>query len=260
MYQADLFKDKVIIVTGGGSGIGYEISKQFLQLGAKVWITSRKEERLQKAQAELQAFGNCHYSIVDIRKNETLDELADKIKTEDGKLDILINNAGGQFFSPAEYISQKGWDAVINNNLNGSWYATYTMAKKLFIPQKNGIVVNIIANMFRGFPGMVHTGAARAGVDNFTKTLAVEWAKYKIRINAIAPGVIYTSGLDTYPDAVKKMTLEEVPKTIPMKRLGTAEDIAYMTLFLSSPMADYITGETIYVDGGHRLHGSMWEI
>src|ERR1043165_3742667 len=154
MFQSGLFKDKVALVTGGGSGIGFSIAKQLLELGATVIISSRKEERLKTAVEKLSAFGKVRYAVLDIREAEQIEQLAQSIKATEGKLDILVNNAGGQFPSPAEDISFKGWNAVINNNLNGTFYVTQTMAKHFFMPEKKGTTVNIIANMFRGFPGM----------------------------------------------------------------------------------------------------------
>ncbi len=256
MFKEDLFKDKIILVTGGGSGIGFDISKLFLQYGAYVFIASRKEERLQKAVEQLSEFGGCDYVVCDIREKENVENVAKSIKDKKGKLDILVNNAGGQFPSLAESISFNGWNAVINNNLNGTWYMTQTMSKSFFIPQKSGCIINIIANIFRGFPGMAHTGAARAGVDNLTKTLAVEWAKYHIRVNAVAPGLIFSSGFKNYPPEL----LEGMHKKIPMKRFGTTEEVGNLCLYLASPMADFITGETVYIDGGHRLWGDLFEI
>lgn len=256
MFQKDLYKGKVALVTGGGSGIGFAIAKQYLELGCKVYIASRKEEKLQKATEELSKFGECGYFICDIRDLETVKEIANKIKSQEGKLDILVNNAGGQFPSLAEDISENGWNAVVNNNLNGTWHMTQNMAKSFFIPQKEGIIVNIIANIYRGFAGMSHTGAARAGVDNLTKSLAVEWSKHNIRINSVAPGIIQSTGLKNYPPEL----VQGIAKTIPMKRLGTIDEVANLVSFLSCPLASYITGETIYVDGGQRLWGDMFEL
>ncbi|MEH0156180.1 SDR family oxidoreductase [Limibacter armeniacum] len=256
MFSKELLKDQTILVTGGGSGIGKAIAKACLQHGAQVIIASRKEEKLQTALEELQTYGQCRYIVCDIREPEMISKLATDIKEQEGKLDILVNNAGGQFPSRAEDISNNGWNAVINNNLNGTWLMTQTLAKTFFIPQKQGNVVNIIANIFRGFPGMVHTGAARAGVENMTKTLAVEWSPYNIRLNAVAPGIIKSTGLEQYPPEM----LKGLSDNIPMKRLGTTEEVANLCLFLGSPLAAYITGETIYIDGGQRLWGDVFKI
>ena len=255
MFAPNLFNGQTALVSGGGSGIGYAIAEQLLKLGARVIITSRKEEKLLAAAEKLKPYGPCRYVVCDIREPEQIEALAQNIKTHEGSLDILVNNAGGQFPSPAEDIAPKGWNAVITNNLNGTWYMTQILAKAFFIPQKHGSIVNIIANVFRGFPGMAHTGAARAGVENLGKTLAVEWSKHNIQVNAVAPGVIQSTGLEQYPPQL----LTGISDTIPAKRLGTTEEVAWLTVFLCSPMARYITGETVYVDGGQRLWGDLFK-
>jgi citronellol/citronellal dehydrogenase len=255
MFAQALLKNKIILITGGRSGIGFKTAASCLTYGATVYITSRNEEKLMVALEKLKEFGDCHAIAGDIRNIERVQEIADYIKEKSGRLDVLVNNAGGQFPSAAEDISHNGWNAVINNNLNGTWYMTQTMANTFFIPQKSGNIVNIIANIFRGFPGMVHTGAARAGVDNMTKTLAVEWSKYSININAIAPGIIKSTGLEQYPPEL----LKDVSDRIPLKRLGSTQEVADLTIFLMSPMASFITGETVYIDGGQRLWGDVFE-
>lgn len=252
MYQKDLFKGKIALVTGGRSGIGYGIAKQFLELGAKVFICSRKEVPLKIAAEALSAIGECHYHPCDIRKPEDIKVLAEKIKAVYGQLDILVNNAGGQFPSPAEMISEKGWAAVINNNLNGTFNVTVQMFKSFFQAQNSGVIVNITANVYRGFPGMAHTGAARAGVENLTKTLGQEWASFGVRINAIAPGTIESSGLDTYSPEIQKQ-FEEGRKANLMGRFGTVEDVANTTMFYASPLSAYISGTCLYVDGLEHL-------
>ena len=255
MFQKDLFKDKTALVTGGRSGIGFAIAKMLLGLGATVFIASRKEALLKEAADELSQFGPCDHLACDIRDTAKVAILAEAIKAKYGHLDILVNNAGGQFPMTAETISENGWNAVISNNLNGTFYVTKEMANTFFIPQKQGIIVNIIADIYRGFPGMAHTGAARAGVENLAKSLAVEWAKHHIRINNVAPGIIHSSGLKQYPVEL----MQGLEKKIPMKRLGTIEEVAYAALFLASPMAAFTTGETVYVDGGRRLSGEVFD-
>ena len=245
-----------MLVTGGGSGIGYAIARQFLQHGAEVFIGSRKAERIEKAVQELSAFGRVQGFALDIREPDQVEKIAGLIAEKAGKLDILVNNAGGQFPSPAADISPKGWQAVVNTNLNGTWFVTQAMAKHFFFPQNQGVVLSIVVNNYRGFPGMAHTGAARAGVMNLTKSLAVEWASRGVRLNCIAPGIIQSSGLENSPPEL----VADVARTIPMKRLGTMDEVAALTLFLASPAAAYMTGDTIYMDGGARLWGDIWEI
>jgi citronellol/citronellal dehydrogenase len=256
MYQTNLFEGKTVLVTGGGSGIGLAIARQFLACGAEVCIASRKQERLDQALTQLAPADRVYAVVADIREPEQVAQLAETIRARSGKLDVLINNAGGQFPSPAEDITPKGWQAVIQNNLNGTWFTTQQMAKTFFFEQKAGVVVTIVVNNFRGFPGMAHTGAARAGISNFTQSLAVEWANRGIRLNCIAPGIIQSSGLENYPPELT----EGIARTIPMKRLGTVDEVAALTLFLSSPLSSYMTGDTIYMDGGARLWGDIWQI
>ena len=255
MFQSDLFKGKTALVTGGGSGIGFEIVQQLLQLGAEVYIAGRKKERLEQAVAKLERFGSAVKAVVlDIRDTTNISQVADAIEAQSGHLDILINNAGGQFPSPAENITEKGWNAVINTNLNGTWFVTQEMAKRFFFKQKSGSIVNIVLDNFKGFPGMGHSAAARAGVMNLTQTLAIEWVNRGVRINCVAPGIILSSGLENYPPEM----VAGIEAKIPMKRLGTVQEVAELTLFLAH--SAYITGETVYIDGGKRLWGDMWEI
>lgn len=254
MYHSNLYQDQVVLVTGGRSGIGYDIAANFLRLGAKVFICSRKAEPLMEAKEELAKIGPCAAKACDIRKPEELEALADAIEQEYGRLDILINNAGGQFPSLAEYISDNGWAAVINNNLNGTFYASRIMANRFFIPQQKGSIVNIIVSMLRGVPGMAHTGAARAGVENLSKSLAQEWARFNVRINNVAPGIIISSGSDTYAEPVKAL-LDEMQNQNLMGRHGSMQEVSNAVLFLAGPLASYTSGTTLYVDGMDHLHG-----
>lgn len=256
MFAENTFEGKTVFVSGGGSGIGRSIAHQYLLSGARVLIASRKKERVEKACEELSKYGECHAFQLDIRQPEAVEKVVEDIKEKGWSVDILINNAGGQFPSPAESISPNGWNAVINTNLNGTFYMTRQFANEFFIPNKSGKVLNIIANIYRGFPGMAHTGAARAGVSNLSKTLSVEWARYNVQVNAIAPGVIRSTGLDQYPPEF----LKGITSKIPMKRLGEIHEVAYLTLFMTSPFSEYMTGQTVYLDGGQSLWGDIWEI
>jgi len=256
IYANGPFKDKVILVTGGRSGIGFDIASLYLVEGAKVIIVSRKKDLLKEAEEKLKSLGNISSMVCDIRETDHIDKLVEKIKTNFGRLDVLVNNAGGQFLSPAEDISEKGWNSVIKNNLSGTWYMMQKMANAFFIPQKSGSICNIILSIYKGFPGMAHSAASRAGVDNLTKTLAIEWSKYNIQINAIAPGYIHSTGLKNYP----QQFVDQLKSKVPVKRLGTTEEVAWLVSFLTGPYSKFITGETVYVDGGQRLWGDVYEL
>lgn len=258
VFRPDLFADKVVIVTGGGTGIGKTIARRFLELGAQVAIGSRKAENYEAAATELeQQTGRRPFThALDTRKPDMIEPFVRAVIEKFGRVDVLINNAGGQFPSPAETYSPNGWDAVIRNNLHGTWYMTQAVANQWMIPNGGGIVVNITACFWRGMPGIAHTSAARAGVTNLATTLSVEWARHKIRINNVAPGVILTEGLRVYPPEIIAQSRSQVP----MKRMGLPEEIAEAVAFLASPAAAYITGTTIAVDGGHAFWGDNWII
>jgi citronellol/citronellal dehydrogenase len=257
MYAPDLFRDQVAVVTGGGTGIGRATALMLARLGARVAIASRKQEHLDATAGELEAAagaGRFHHQTCDIRDPDQVAALVGAVLTRWGRIDLLVNNAGGQFPSPAENITPKGWEAVIRNNLNGTFYMTREVGARAMIPQKSGRIVNVIAQIYRGFPGMAHTGAARAGVENLTMSLAVEWAQHGITVNAVAPGVIQSSGTTRYPAEV----LELGRKATPLKRLGTETEVAESIGYLLS--AAFVTGATLCIDGGARLWGDIWQI
>jgi len=257
IFAPDLFRDQVALVTGGGTGIGRATALMLARLGARVAIASRKQENLDATAAELGAAagaGRVHHQTCDIRDPEQVAALVGAVLSRFGRIDLLVNNAGGQFPSPAESITPKGWEAVIRNNLNGTFYMTREVGARAMIPQKSGRIVNVIAQIYRGFPGMAHTGAARAGVENLTMSLAVEWAQHGITVNAVAPGVIRSSGTTRYPAEV----LELGRKATPLKRLGTETEVAESIVYLLS--AAFVTGATLCIDGGARLWGDIWQI
>jgi citronellol/citronellal dehydrogenase len=261
IFAPGLFAGQVVVVTGGGSGIGLASAKEIAELGGKVAICGRKIEKIEAAQATLAAAGIAADQVLggacDIREPDQVAAFVTQVLERFGQIDVLINNAGGQFPSPAESLSTRGWEAVIRNNLNGTFFMTREVGTRAMIPQKRGRIVNVTAMVGRGFPGMSHTGAARAGVENLTKSLSIEWAQHGIKVNAVAPGNnIRSSGTAQYGDAL----LEMARKATPLKRLGTPEEVARVILFLASDQNDFITGSLFGIDGGMPLWGDIWSI
>ena len=257
IFRDGLFDGHVAIITGGGSGIGLSSALTIGSLGAKVAICGRNPEKIAGAEKSLRDAGiQVFASSCDIRDPESIARFVDGVGEALGHASILINNAGGQFPTTAETCTTKGWEAVIRNNLNGTFFMTQAVGTKHMIPKKRGRIVNVIANVMRGFPGMIHTGAARAGVENMTKTLAIEWAEHNIQVNAIAPGIIKTTGTDQYPPELLEMSRQRTP----MKRVGTAEEVSELITYMASDAAWYVTGVTWYIDGGASLWGDNWII
>ncbi|XP_072902377.1 peroxisomal trans-2-enoyl-CoA reductase [Hemitrygon akajei] len=265
LFRAALFRDRVAVVTGGGSGIGAAVAAELLALECNVVIASRKIERLREAAEQFSvALVDSNPAKVtpiqcNIRKEDEVKNLMQKVLEFHGRIDYLVNNGGGQFISPAEHISTKGWNAVIDTNLTGTFLCCRE-AYCSWMKENGGAIVNILADMWKGFPGVSHTGAARAAVDNLTKSLAIEWADSGVRVNSVAPGTIFSeSAVANYKEHGPQMFRSYVSK-IPAKRLGVPEEVAPVVCFLLSPAASFITGETVKVDAGQSLYQSPWEI
>lgn len=255
----DLFKDRVIIVTGGGSGIGRCTAHELVALGARVIITGRKQEKLDAVAAEIcDDGGSVHTMVCDIRDEEQVSATIAKIVSQFDRIHGLFNNAGGQFPSPLENISAKGFDAVVKNNLLGT-FLMMREAYKQSMAQHGGSIVNMTADMWGGMPGMGHSGAARAGVDNLTKTAAIEWAKSGVRVNAVAPGWIMSSGMDTYQGAFRAM-IPLLGSKVPLKRMGTESEVSSVACFLLSDAAAFVSGQTLRIDGAASLGTPMYPL
>lgn len=246
----NFLKGKTILVTGGGTGIGREMALAFAQRGANLVIASRKEEHLEPTAEEIRSLGAKALAIpVDIRDAESIHSMVEKSLKTFGKIDILINNAGANFLCPAIQITPNGWRSVVDTVLTGTFFCSQAVAKGMIENGGGKIIINAGSNGINGSPLMAHSGAAKAGIINLTKTLAVEWAPFKITVNAVAPGPIRTPGSDERLWSNDK-SIQELSKQIPLQRFGTPQDVVGPILFLLSPAADYMTGSIVTMDGG----------
>jgi peroxisomal 2,4-dienoyl-CoA reductase len=253
IFSDSILRDKIVLVTGGGTGIGRSIALSMAACGAHVVLASRNLDNLRAVATQVEAQGRQALPIrTDIRQVEQIEAMVQTAMTTFGRIDVLVNNAAGSFLAAARKITPKGWRSVIDTTLNGTFHCSRAVGLQM-ITQGGGKIINITATLhFKGSPGMVAPTAAKAGIEALTKTLALEWAKFNILVNAIAPGPIYTEGANrnlwsnkTFHDMVKR--------GVPLGRFGTPEDIANMAVYLASPAGDYITGATFVVDGGEWL-------
>jgi citronellol/citronellal dehydrogenase len=255
VYRADLFKGRVALVSGGGSGIGRAAALLFARLGANVVICGRTLEKLEVVAEFARGKGAKMLAMsANVREPEQVNALFERIHAECGRLDYVVNNAGGQFPQAAIDFAPKGWAAVIANNLNGSWYMMQRAAQYWRDQKQPGSIVNVVVVTERGMPGVAHTVAARAGIIGASRTVAVEWAPLGIRVNCVAPGLTATEGLRVYPPEAQR----EFPLANPLKRPGTPMEIAEACIYLSASSGSFITGEVLTVDGGGKLWGELW--
>lgn len=256
VFKAGLFKDQVHIVTGGGSGIGRCVAHELASLGAHVVLLGRKPEKLERVQAEIAAAGGqAEHAALDIRDEPAVQSVVRELVARHERIHGLVNNAGGQYPSLLADITKRGFEAVLATNLTGG----FLMAREVYtasMREHGGAIVNMVADMWNGMPGMGHSGAARAGMVNLTKTAAFEWAASGVRVNAVAPGYIASNGLDQYPPALRELILG-LKDHVPLGRIGLEAEVSSAICFLLSPAAAFITGATLQIDGGAPLgHGA----
>jgi citronellol/citronellal dehydrogenase len=259
VFRPDLFIGQVAIVTGGGSGIGRCTAHELAALGAKIALVGRTLEKLENVKAEIaQAGGEAACFACDIREEERVKETVAAALAHFGRIDHLVNNAGGQFAAPLANINQKGWETVVRNNLTGG----FLMARECYtqwMDDHGGAIVNIVADMWRGMPNMGHSGAARAGMVNFTETAALEWSGSNVRVNAVAPGWIASSGMDNYPPAMREH-IRGLKHISPAGRMGTESEVSAAIVFLLSEAAAFISGTTLRVDGAVPMTRPGWPL
>ena len=248
VFRAGLFAGRVVIVTGGGSGIGRCTAHELASLGAAVALVGRTRDKLERVCAEIaQAGGSASAHACDIREEDAVKAMVGAVLAAHGRIDGLVNNAGGQFPAPLASISAKGWDAVVRNNLTGGFLvARECHAQWMEAHAADCAIVNIIADMWLGMPGMGHSGAARAGMLNFTETAAIEWAP--LRVNAVAPGWIASSGMDHYGPEMRAR-IRGLHRHVPLGRLGTESEVSAAIVYLLSPAAAFVSGACLRVDG-----------
>lgn len=257
VFRPGLFAGQVVLVTGGGSGIGRCTAHELAALGAHVVLLGRKLQKLQDVATEIVADGGrSSFHACDIRDEQAVQDVVQAIVLAHGRIDGLVNNAGGQYISPAQNISAKGWEAVIATNLTGG----FLLARECYLQSMQahgGAIVNIVADIWGSMPGMAHSGAARAGMVSFTETAAVEWAKSGVRVNAVAPGYIASSGMDHYPPEAGEM-LRGMQATVPAGRFGTEAETSAGIVFLLSPAAAFISGSVLRIDGARPQVRMGW--
>jgi citronellol/citronellal dehydrogenase len=259
VLRPGLFHDEVHVVTGGGSGIGRCVAHELASLGATVVLCGRSQDKLDRTAAEIREDGGqADTAAFDIRDEDQVKAAVAALVTRYGRIHGLVNNAGGQFPAPLASISKRGFEAVVANNLTGG----FLMAREVFMQSMHrhgGAMVNMVADMWNGMPGMGHSGAARAGMVNLTKTAAYEWAPHNVRVNAVAPGWIASSGMDAYGPAMAPV-LRSLKDNNPMRRMGLEAEVASVMCFLLSPGAAFVTGVTVAIDGGAPLNSPIYPI
>src|ERR671914_41849 len=252
-FAPGLLEGQVIVVTGGGSGLGRATAIELAACGAQVVVAGRRLEPLEET-AGMCEDGRCDAMASDVREEDQVRSLVDQVLERHGRVDTLVNNAGGQYMTPAEDISPKGWDTVVRLNLTGTWLMTHAVATKSMIPAGGGKGLNVTLSPHHGLPGMAHSSAARAAVENLTRVLSIEWARFDIKLVALAAGHFETDALQKYPEPVRA----GVARTVPLQRLGQPEEHAWLVAYLASPAGDYYSGNVITLDGARDNWFGPW--
>jgi citronellol/citronellal dehydrogenase len=259
VFAPRLFDGRVMWVTGGGSGIGRCVAHELAALGGTVVISGRKVEKLDRVVAEItEDGGRCERLAFDIRDEDAVKAAVAGIVQQHGRIDALVNNAGGQFPSPLMAIPKKGFEAVVANNLTGG----FLMMREVFdqaMRRTGGAIVNMTADFRNGMPGMGHSGAARAGMSNLTMTAAYEWGPFGVRVNAVAPGWVASSGMDTYGGAMRAV-IPTLKQHVPLGRLATEAEISAVIVFLLTPAAAFVSGVTVQIDGAASLGSAVFPL
>jgi citronellol/citronellal dehydrogenase len=253
IFAPGLLDGQVVVVTGGGSGLGRATAVELAACGAQVVVAGRRPEPLEETAGACEG-GRCDAVMCDIREEEQVASLVDTVLERHGRVDTLVNNAGGQYMTPAEDITPKGFRTVVGLNLEGTWLMTHAVATKAMIPAGGGKVVNVTLSPHHGLPGMAHSSAARAAVENLTRVLSIEWARFNIRLTALAAGHFETEAIQKYPRPVA----EGVARTVPLGRMGRPEEHAWLVAYLASPAGDYYSGCVITLDGARDNWFGPW--
>jgi citronellol/citronellal dehydrogenase len=255
LFQPGLLDGQVAIVSGGGSGLGRASALELAALGARVVVCGRRQDPLDETAAQAEG-GRVEAHVCDIREEAEVEALVDSVLARHGQIDLLVNNAGGQYMTPAEDITPKGFRTVLRLNVEGTWLMSHAVATRAMIPDsRGGKIVNVTLSPHHGLPGMAHSSAARAAVENLTRVLSIEWARFGIRLTALAAGHFATETLRTkYP----KQVVEGVAGTVPLGRLGTEEEFAWLVAYLASPAGDYLSGAILTIDGARDNWLGSW--
>ena len=255
LFKAGLLDGQVALVSGGGSGLGRAAALELAALGCQVVVCGRRTDPLEETAAQAEG-ARCTAVTCDIREEDQVSALVDEVLARHGRINLLLNNAGGQYLTPAEDITPKGFRTVIRLNVEGTWLMTHTVATRAMIPEsRGGKIINVTLSPHHGLPGMAHSSAARAAVENLTRVLSIEWARFGIKLTALAAGHFATETLMTkYPQPL----VEGVAGTVPLGRLGTEEEFAWLVAYLASPAGDYFSGTVLTLDGGRDNWFGAW--